>query len=127
MPAEVIDGNDVLVVAEAVGRAADRARSGDGPTVLEAQTYRHFGHSRTDPATYRPASELEEWLGRDPLSVARRRLSELGVSEDEVAAVTARAEQIVADAVAEARSADAADPAEAFTDVWADGGYQWRT
>ncbi|HYK29738.1 MAG TPA: thiamine pyrophosphate-dependent dehydrogenase E1 component subunit alpha [Streptosporangiaceae bacterium] len=127
MPAEVIDGNDVLVVAEAVGRAADRARSGGGPTVLEAQTYRHFGHSRTDPATYRPASELEEWLGRDPLSVARRRLSELGVSEDEVAAATARAEQVVADAVAEAKSADAADPAEAFTDVWADGGYQWRT
>ena len=127
MPAEVIDGNDVLVVAEAVGRAAERARSGGGPTVLEAQTYRHFGHSRTDPATYRPASELEEWLGRDPLSVARRRLSELGVSEDEVAAATARAEQVVADAVAEAKSADAADPAEAFTDVWADGGYQWRT
>jgi len=127
MPAEVIDGNDVLVVAEAVGRAAERARSGGGPTVLEAQTYRHFGHSRTDPATYRPASELEEWLGRDPLSVARHRLSELGVSEDEVAAVTARAEQVVADAVAEAKSADAADPAEAFTDVWADGGYQWRT
>ncbi len=127
LPAEIIDGNDVVVVADAVGRAAARARSGGGPTVLEAQTYRHFGHSRTDPASYRPDGELEAWLERDPLTVARRRLAELGVGEDEVAVVTARAAQAVADAVAEAKAAPPADPAQAFTDVWADGGYQWRT
>jgi pyruvate dehydrogenase E1 component alpha subunit len=95
--------------------------------VLEAQTYRHFGHSRTDPATYRPAGELEEWLSRDPLDVASRRLSDLGVPEPEVAAVTERAARTVADAVAAARAAGSADPAQALTDVWADGGYQWRT
>ncbi len=116
-----------MVVAEAVGRAADRARSGGGPTVLEAQTYRHFGHSRTDPATYRPPGELEEWLARDPLEVARRRLSDLGVPESELAAVTERAARTVADAVAAAKAAPGADPAQAFTDVWADGGFQWRT
>ncbi len=127
IPAEVIDGNDVVTVADAVGRAAARARAGDGPTVLEAQTYRHFGHSRTDPAAYRPEGELEQWLDRDPLVLARARLAELGVSEDQVAAVTARAAQTVADAVAEARAAPPADPAQALTDVWADGGYQWRT
>jgi acetoin:2,6-dichlorophenolindophenol oxidoreductase subunit alpha len=127
LPAEVIDGNDVTVVADAVGRAADRARAGDGPTVLEARTYRHFGHSRTDPASYRPAEEVEEWLRRDPLDVARRRLADLGVPEAEVDAAADRAAKIVADAVAEARAADGADPAQAFTDVWADGGHQWRT
>jgi acetoin:2,6-dichlorophenolindophenol oxidoreductase subunit alpha len=127
LPAEVIDGNDVTVVADAVGRAADRARAGDGPTVLEAQTYRHFGHSRTDPASYRPAEEVEEWLRRDPLDVARHRLADLGVPEAEVDAAADRAAKIVADAVAEARAADGADPAQAFTDVWADGGHQWRT
>ncbi len=127
LPAEVIDGNDVVVVADAVGRAADRARSGGGPTVLEAQTYRHFGHSRTDPATYRPDGELEQWLSRDPLDVASRRLSELGVPESELAAVTQGAARTVADAVAAARAAGSADPAQALTDVWADGGYQWRT
>jgi pyruvate dehydrogenase E1 component alpha subunit len=127
LPGEVIDGNDVVVVAEAVGRAADRARSGGGPTVLEAQTYRHFGHSRTDPATYRPAGELEEWLARDPLEVASRRLSDLGVPGPELAAVTERAARIVADAVAAARAAPGADPVQAFTDVWADGGFRWRT
>jgi len=127
LPAEVIDGNDVVVVAEAVARAADRARSGGGPTVLEALTYRHFGHSRTDPATYRPADEVQQWLNRDPLDVARYRLAELGVPEGEIAVAAERAAVVVADAVATAKSADGADPAQALTDVWADGGYQWRT
>ncbi len=127
LPSEVIDGNDVVVVADAVGRAADRARSGAGPTVLEAQTYRHFGHSRTDPASYRPAGELEEWLARDPVEVARRRLVELGAAEEDITAAGVRAAQAVADAVAEAKAAEGADPAQAFTDVWADGGYAWRT
>ncbi len=127
LPAEVIDGNDVLVVADAVGRAAERARTGGGPTVLEAQTYRHFGHSRTDPATYRPAEEVQRWLARDPLEVARHRLTELGVSDQEISAAAERAAAVVADAVAAAKSADGADPAQAFTDVWADGGHQWRT
>jgi acetoin:2,6-dichlorophenolindophenol oxidoreductase subunit alpha len=127
LPAEVIDGNDVVVVAEAVGRAADRARSGGGPTVLEAMTYRHFGHSRTDPATYRPAGELEEWLSRDPLGVAKHRLTEMGVLPEEIDAAADRAGQTVAAAVAAAKAAGSADPAQAFADVWADGGYQWRT
>jgi acetoin:2,6-dichlorophenolindophenol oxidoreductase subunit alpha len=127
LPAEVVDGNDVVVVADAVGRAAQRARSGGGPTVLEAMTYRHFGHSRTDPASYRPAGELEEWLARDPLDVARRRLSELGVADADIDAAAERAAKVVAEAVAEARAADSADPAQALADVWADGGYAWRT
>src|ERR1700733_14922965 len=79
LPSEVIDGNDVVVVAAAVGRAAHRARSGNGPTVIEAKTYRHFGHSRTDPASYRPSAEVEEWLSRDPLDLAKARLEALGV------------------------------------------------
>jgi len=127
LPAEVIDGNDVVAVAEAVSWAADRARSGSGPTVLEAQTYRHFGHSRTDPATYRPPGEVQEWLSRDPLDIARRRLAGLGVPREDMDAVAARAADTVAAAVAEAKAAPAPDPAQAFADVWADGGYQWRT
>ena len=127
LPSEVIDGNDVVVVAEAVGRAADRARAGGGPTVLEAQTYRHFGHSRTDPATYRPAEEVQQWLARDPLELTRHRLTELGVADEEITAAAERAAAVVADAVAAAKSAAAADPAQALTDVWADGGHQWRT
>ncbi len=127
LPAEVIDGNDVLTVAAAVARAAARARSGRGPTVLEARTYRHFGHSRTDPAKYRPAEEVQEWLRRDPIQLAAQRLAELGVLPEVVAAAAERAASTVARAIARAKEAPAPDPADAFTDVWADGGSAWRT
>jgi acetoin:2,6-dichlorophenolindophenol oxidoreductase subunit alpha len=127
LPAEVIDGNDVVVVRDAVARAAELARDGGGPTVIEAKTYRHFGHSRTDPASYRPAEEVKQWLSRDPLDLARTRLGDMGVPDDQVAAVDERAARTVADAVAAARSAPGPDPAEALSDVWADGGSAWRT
>jgi pyruvate dehydrogenase E1 component alpha subunit len=127
LPGEVIDGNDVLVVREAVARAAERARAGEGPTVLEARTYRHFGHSRTDPATYRPAEEVEQWLSRDPLVLARARLAELGVPAAQVAEANEAAARVVRDAVAAAKAAAGPDPADALRDVWADGGSSWRT
>ncbi|QWZ09915.1 thiamine pyrophosphate-dependent dehydrogenase E1 component subunit alpha [Nocardioides panacis] len=127
MPASVVDGNDVEVVHAALLDAVRRARAGDGPTVVEARTYRHFGHSRTDPGRYRPADEVEAWLARDPLIVTRARLGALGVGEDDLARVDERVERTVADAVREADEAPAADPAEALTDVWADGGSAWRT
>jgi pyruvate dehydrogenase E1 component alpha subunit len=127
LPAEVIDGNDVVVVAEAIARAAARARSGGGPTILEARTYRHFGHSRTDPAKYRPADEVEEWMRRDPLTLARQRLLAAGVPADSVTAAAERAAAAVALAVTEAKEAPPPDPADALTDVWADGGSAWRT
>jgi acetoin:2,6-dichlorophenolindophenol oxidoreductase subunit alpha len=127
LPGEVIDGNDVVVVADAVGRAAARARAGGGPTVVEALTYRHFGHSRTDPAAYRPDGELAEWLEKDPLTVAAARLAAMGVLPEQVGAAAGRAARIVASAVAAATAAPAADPGQALTDVWADGGAAWRT
>ena len=127
LPAEVIDGNDVVLVAEAVARAASRARAGGGPTVLEAMTYRHFGHSRTDPGKYRPAEEVREWMERDPLELARQRLTAAGVPDGSVTAVADRAAATVAQAVADAKAAPLPDPGEAFTDVWADGGSAWRT
>ncbi|HLT11229.1 MAG TPA: thiamine pyrophosphate-dependent dehydrogenase E1 component subunit alpha [Micromonosporaceae bacterium] len=124
---EIIDGNDVLVVRDAIGKAAQRARDGEGPSIIEALTYRHFGHSRTDPAKYRPEEEVRRWLARDPLLVAKEHLKERGVDDSAVAAADERAAQIVADAVAAAKAAPDADPAEALTDVWADGGAAWRT
>jgi acetoin:2,6-dichlorophenolindophenol oxidoreductase subunit alpha len=126
LPARIIDGNDVVVVREAVAQAAHRARSGYGPTVIEAQTYRHYGHSRADPAKYRPEAEVEEWMRHDPLDLARTRLSQLGVRDDEIEAAAARAQQTVDGAVEEAKAAPDADPADALTDVWADGGAAWR-
>ncbi|MGW1612142.1 thiamine pyrophosphate-dependent dehydrogenase E1 component subunit alpha [Streptomyces sp. NPDC002285] len=127
IPGEVVDGNDVLAVEEAVARFAARARAGDGPALLEALTYRHFGHSRSDPATYRPAEEVERWLKHDPLDLARRRLVEMGVSEAVIGEADDRATSLVQKAVEAAKAAPAPDPDEALTDVWADGGAAWRT
>ncbi|MET9790733.1 thiamine pyrophosphate-dependent dehydrogenase E1 component subunit alpha [Streptomyces canus] len=127
IPGEVVDGNDVVSVQEAVARLARRARAGDGPAVLEAETYRHFGHSRADPATYRPAEEVERWLKHDPLDIARGRLIEAGVPEETVTAADERAQTVVRQAIEAAKSAPPPDPREAFTDVWADGGAAWRT
>jgi pyruvate dehydrogenase E1 component alpha subunit len=127
IPGEVVDGNDVVAVQETVARLARRARAGDGPAVLEAETYRHFGHSRTDPATYRPAEEVERWLKHDPLDIARGRLIEAGVPEETVTAADERAQAVVREAVGAAKNAPPPDPREAFTDVWADGGAAWRT
>src|SRR3954449_5012325 len=84
IPGEGVDGNDVVSVQEAVARVARRARAGDGPAVLEAETYRHYGHSRTDPGSYRPADEVERWLKHDPIDVARARLEALGVTPDAI-------------------------------------------
>jgi acetoin:2,6-dichlorophenolindophenol oxidoreductase subunit alpha len=125
--AEVVDGNDVVAVMAAVARAAGHARSGHGPTILEALTYRHFGHSRTDPAKYRPAEEVERWLSRDPLDLARARLQELGVQSASVTRADERAAKTVQDAIDAAKAAPGPDPADALTDVWADGGSTWRT
>ena len=127
LPGQLLDGNDVLVVRDAVAAAAARARRGDGPTVIEALTYRQFGHSRTDPAKYRPAEEVEDWLRRDPLLVARERLLAIGVDPADVDAADDRAADVVAAASEAAQAAPDADPSQALTDVWADGGAAWRT
>ena len=114
-----IDGNDVVVVREAVAEAAARARNGEGPTLIEAMTYRHKGHSRSDPAKYRPEGELEEWLKRDPIVVAEQRLLELGTKQAELDAVRAEAEQTVREALERAQSWPDPDPAALMEGVYA--------
>lgn len=75
MPGVVADGQDVDKVAEAMATAVARARRGEGPTLIEMKTYRYSGHSRSDPATYRPAGELDAWLKRDPIDILAERLA----------------------------------------------------
>ncbi len=127
LPGEMVDGNDVVLIKQVVSAAAERARRGEGPSIIEARTYRHYGHSRADPAKYRPAEELESWMRRDPLDIARRRLEAAGVAPDAIAQAGERAARVVADAVEEAKAAPGPDPADALSDVWADGGATWRT
>jgi len=67
MPGVVVDGNDVLAVYEAAKEAVDRARNGQGPTLIECKTYRHRGHFEGDPTVYRDEEEVKEWLQKDPI------------------------------------------------------------
>jgi acetoin:2,6-dichlorophenolindophenol oxidoreductase subunit alpha len=111
MPARLVDGNDLWAVHEAAREAVDRARRGEGPTLLECQTYRHYGHSKSDPATYRPKEEVERWRARDPLTIARERLLSLGVSEDDVGGHERAVRDGLERAIESSRAADFPDPA----------------
>ena len=86
-PGVVVDGQDLDLVHAATAEAVERARRGDGPTLLEMKTYRYRGHSRSDPAKYRPAGELDAWKARDPIDLMAARLTAEGLlSEDSQAA-----------------------------------------
>ncbi len=120
MPWSVLDVQDVNDVRDGLGEAIDRARSGGGPTLVEAITYRYLGHSRSDPAAYRPAQELEAWAERDPILVNGRHLVATGMAtEGELARVT---EEVDSTIEAAAEAALAGPPPELgamFANVWA--------
>jgi TPP-dependent pyruvate/acetoin dehydrogenase alpha subunit len=100
LPGVVVDGNDLQAVLDTAEQAVARARRGGGPTLVEAQTYRHKGHSRLDTGErYRPADEVEAWLAQDPLPRAAALLPE-GVAARLLAEVEAEVERVVADATA---------------------------
>lgn len=111
VPAHTVDGNDLWAVRRAALDAVARARSGQGPTLLECQTYRHYGHSKSDPGKYRPPEEVERWLARDPLNVARERLRQLDVSDDDLAGVEEATRVRMDRAVENALAARYPDPA----------------
>jgi TPP-dependent pyruvate/acetoin dehydrogenase alpha subunit len=110
VPARTVDGNDLWAVREAALEAVQRARHGGGPTLLECQTYRHHGHSKADPARYRPPEEVERWLARDPLNIAKSRLLDLRVSEHEIAEVEEATKARIDRAVETALAAPYPDP-----------------
>jgi acetoin:2,6-dichlorophenolindophenol oxidoreductase subunit alpha len=112
MRSQVVDGNDLWAVREAALEAVGRARAGKGATLLECQTYRHFGHSKSDPGKYRPPDEVERWLARDPLDLARARLLDLGVGEDDLAAKEGEIDAAMDRAIEGALAAPYPEPGE---------------
>jgi pyruvate dehydrogenase E1 component alpha subunit len=124
MPAEEVDGQDVLVVREAMDRAVARARQESQPTLLEIRTYRYVGHSMSDAAhgTYRTKDEVEEYRRRDPIKVLAERMRNGGALDDagwEALDAEVRAE--VEDAYAFAESSPDPEPDQLYADVYADG------
>jgi len=126
LPRIVVDGNDADVVYRTAGAAYDKARAGGGPSLIECLTYRHSGHSRADPAKYRPEGELERWKERDPLKIYRERLKAFGVAEKMIVDIETDVKRRVDEATEKCKAAPP-PPADILTkDVYADGGFAWR-
>ena len=126
LPRIIVDGNDADVVYRTAGAAYDKARAGGGPSLIECLTYRHSGHSRADPAKYRPEGELERWKERDPIKIYRERLKAFGVAEETIARIDAEVKREVDEATEKCKAAPP-PPADILTaDVYADGGFAWR-
>jgi pyruvate dehydrogenase E1 component alpha subunit len=120
IPGVSVDGNDVTAVYEAAQAAVRRARRGGGPTLIECKTYRHKGHSRWDPATYRSKEEVDDWLAKDPIDRMRRQLVTLkGFSAEDVAQIQEAVAESVDAAVKFAVNSDYPAPEEALDDVYA--------
>jgi acetoin:2,6-dichlorophenolindophenol oxidoreductase subunit alpha len=121
IPGETVDGNDVEAVYAAAVRAVERARNGDGPTLLECVTYRWRGHFEGDPQAYRTAAEVDAWKDRDPLKRTEARLLGLGLADQRALdAIGSEIQAIVEEAVAFARQAPDVDPRSALEDVYTD-------
>src|SRR6202044_1701481 len=87
LPRIIVDGNDADAVYRAASTAYDKARAGEGPSLIECMTYRYSGHSRADPAKYRPEGELEKWKERDPINLYRERLKQFGIKDEVIARI----------------------------------------
>ncbi|MDP6439302.1 MAG: thiamine pyrophosphate-dependent enzyme, partial [Candidatus Brocadiia bacterium] len=118
-PGVIVDGNDVIAVHDTVREAVGRARKGEGPTLIEAKTYRWRGHFVGDPCPYRSDEEVERWKKKDPVARFRARLAEKGLmSEEEAKQVDDRTRQTIDDAEKFALEAPDPDPESVMDDVY---------
>jgi TPP-dependent pyruvate/acetoin dehydrogenase alpha subunit len=122
----VIDGNDADAVYREALKAFDKARTGGGPSLIECLTYRYSGHSRADPAKYRPEGELERWKERDPIKIYKERLKQFGVSDAQIDKIVGDVKAVVDDATEKCKAAPNPPMDILTTDVYADGGFAWR-
>jgi len=119
IPGVTVDGMDVTAVYEAVSEARDRALAGDGPTFVEAETYRYRGHYEGDHEPYRDQEEIQQWRERDAIESFRERLIERGeLTEEEFEEMQTEVAETIADAVAYAKDADPPDPEQAYDDMF---------
>lgn len=121
IPGETVDGNDVEVVYRAMSRAAARARDGSGPALLELETYRFAGHSRSDPGHYRPRGEIEAWKQRDPIALYERALEAEGLlTADAIQQAKSAIERELDEAVRFGEESPSPLPEDCLTDVFAE-------
>ncbi|KAB2879159.1 MAG: thiamine pyrophosphate-dependent dehydrogenase E1 component subunit alpha, partial [Pseudorhodoplanes sp.] len=122
----IVDGQDADEVYRAAQKALARARAGAGPSLIECKTYRYSGHSRADPAKYRPEGELDRWKERDPVRLYRARLQQFGIGEEAIANIDADVRRLVDEATETCKAAPPPPLDIIAADVYADGGFAWR-
>jgi len=122
----VVDGQDADEVYRVAKVAIEQARAGGGPSLIECETYRYSGHSRADPAKYRPEGELDRWRQRDPIKLYRARLLELGLNAESLDAIEKDVKRQVDEATEKCKAAPPPPADILLTDVYADGGSAWR-
>ncbi|HEY5303554.1 MAG TPA: thiamine pyrophosphate-dependent dehydrogenase E1 component subunit alpha [Acidimicrobiales bacterium] len=122
----IVDGNDVDAVYDVASTAMARARAGEGPSLIEALTYRHGGHSRADPGKYRPDEEVAEWMAKDPIPMYHARLLAEGATEAQLVEIEHSVAAEVEQATEEAKAGPIPGVDLLMKDVWADGGSAWR-
>ena len=122
----LVDGNDADLMFDTARSTIERARSGGGPSLVEAATYRHGGHSRADPGDYRPDDEVAAWMARDPIPAYRQLLLDAGAPAQHLDEIEAAATKIMNEAVEAARAAPEPSVSVIGTNLWADGGSAWR-
>lgn len=119
IPGESVDGMDLVAVNESLDRHVARARSGEGPSLLEVRTYRFAGHSRADQAPYRPAGELDAWRLRDPLTLRRTALIDSGIASGaELDDIERSVRDAISDVVRITSAAPEPDAHAMFRNVW---------
>lgn len=128
MPSRPIDAMEVWEVHEAMKEAAQRARDGEGPTLLELRTYRYKGHSMSDPAKYRTKEEVEEYKLRDPIEQVRKRIIDNKMAtEAELDAIDKKVKEQVAESVKFSEESEWPDPSEVTDDVYEQEDYPFTT
>ncbi len=128
MPSEAVDAMSVEAVHVAVAKAAERARAGEGPSLLEFRTYRYKGHSMSDPQKYRTKEEVDEYKKRDPIEVVRTIILERKYASDEdLEAIEAKVNAEVEESVKFAEESNYPDPKEALTDIYVQSDYPFIT
>jgi len=124
MPNRAVDGMDPIAVYDAVYEASERARRGDGPTLLEIRTYRYKGHSMSDPQKYRTKEEVAEYQAKDPITLCLNMIQEKNwATQEEIDSINQRVKDLVAECVKFAEESDFPDASELYQGIYAQEDY----
>ena len=123
----IVDGNDADEMYRIAKRTVEKARKGEGPSLIEAKTYRHSGHSRADPAKYRPKEESEDWIkNKDPIKIYRQRMLDFGINESIISSMENEMKAQIEKASAICKESSIPSLDLIHKDLWANGGSEWH-